>query len=97
MGRLEDEKAKLIQNSMSIQTEMTRRGLDLKKLRSEIAALEGSGMASEPAKPQASKASVPPAGAAPMRHRATEPRTIWRAALPAAVTLRHQFGDQAGQ
>jgi uncharacterized caspase-like protein len=36
------ERAKLLRDSMNIQTEWTRRGLDLKKIRDEISALEGS-------------------------------------------------------
>jgi len=52
-GRSSDpsERARLLKKSMDIQMEWTRRGMDLKKLRDEIATLEGKGNTAAPSKP----------------------------------------------
>ena len=48
-----DERMKLMRESSNVQLEWTRRGLDLKKLREEIAALEGKALPADPAAPAA--------------------------------------------
>jgi Caspase domain len=57
-GRATDpnEKAKLVRDSMNIQMEWSRRGQDLKKLRDEIAALDGSAKQVAPPEPVATAA-----------------------------------------